>query len=222
MIEHISFSSAAYYLFYHIGVIKALQEKYPKLHKKVSASGCSVGAWMATLYLVNMPADKIFDEFLIIISENGINIGDACREYFDKNIIGLLDTKIISRIKISYTDWSSLTEFKNQTTCNFESINDFREKLFASAYLPIIMGKNLTYNKKLDGVFHNTQPIFCEKSIHKTLIVSTSRHNINATIRPSTEIKSRYKLFKPSKEQATELFLLGYSDALIVLNNLTF
>lgn len=226
-IEYITFGSAAHFIIYEIGVIRALQEVYPKLHKKIKGiAGASVGGWLGVMYLQNIPADKMYRDWCEILDRqrnkgliDSIKIGVECMDYFEKNIE--VTKEIRSKIKLSLTEVHfSRIWCKNTTETKFTSKHQLIDCLHASAYVPFFMGNTLFKNwndtKCLDGAMTNKLPLFDETKIHQTLIISTNSTDF-ATIKPSIRLKHRHKYIIPPQDYCDFMYDLGYNDAMKIL-----
>jgi hypothetical protein len=216
--ESISFSGAAFYYFYQLGVASYLQENYDL--SKVCFSGASSGSLPAIFLACDINIrETLMEEWVPLMYE--ILKSKTTGVYFNifevmkcaaSMIFAKSDYKKASgRVKFPLTNVNSWWP-KAEYIDTFSSNEDLIEAAFASAHLPFIVDGYLFANfndeQYIDGGFVDYQPIFDENTI------KVSRYMWSYIYGNLLSPLSWLSLFgNTSKKRNQTLFNDGYHDA---------
>lgn len=172
--ESISFSSAAFYYFYELGVAAFLQETYDL--SKVRFIGSSSGSFISILLACEIPIEKVMKEWIPkvykILQKETTGVYFNIIEVMRKEGIKLLQKdaykKASGKATLSLTKvnaWQLISE----RVSDFSSNQELIDVGFLSAHLPFLANGNLfsTWNGAtyIDGGFTDYQPIYDNATI---------------------------------------------------------
>lgn len=220
----VSFSGGAFFIFYHIGIIKYLIENYKDKDFKGGIFGSSSGAFAAIIYLL-IKFDIYSYDYLLTKLNNFLD-DLKNKSYFsipfmfDKNLEKFINENIYINDEITklfykklYISVTNIENFKlDNEIINPISANQLIKMVIASSRIPLFVGNSKT---RLDGFFSNNQPYF-EKE--KTLKINCI-YSYNSDIYPKIWLNPLYIFKIPDQKRRDFLINLGYNDITNFINN---
>jgi len=196
---HIYFSGAGFSCAFYIGVVKALQERFPNEIPIVSAD--SAGALVGLSYAFNIPWYETRDIYLQEIQtqenrNNEIFFGKVSNDH-DDVISRLLEKGDFKKIQLNDRFRIGLTKpfMKYQVITNWKNEREIREYAHRSMTIPFVV--KTRYSLDLDGAISNDQ-------MYDLTIGTTGENDI------SIYQSMSQKLTPPTKKEVDEMIESGY------------
>lgn len=156
---HIYFSGAGFSCAFYIGVVKALQEKFPNEIPIISAD--SAGALVGLAYAFNIPWNKIRELYLIELRKqakrgNKIWFGKVSDDH-DSIISKTLKEGDFKKIQYNDKFRVGITKFfmKYQIITNWNNEDELREHIHRSMGIPLIV--KTKFSMDVDGALSTNQ-----------------------------------------------------------------
>ena len=201
------FGGGGFAIAYHIGVVRALQEKMGNdFYKNYEIHGDSAGTLVALSIMcgydwINMK--NLFYDYVKTCKKEGIwfgNISTVQDKYFDI----LLDNKTLEDIN-NFNLYVGTTEYpyKHIRCCKYDSIKQFRQYLHETMYIPGLIRFNP--NSRLDGAMSNN-----------------ITYNISIGSQNSAHMKGKWRwydvIYPLSNQRMDKLMYCGYEDGINFLS----
>lgn len=221
-IQSISFSGCAWFLTYHLGVIRAV--KRHQSTEDLICLGASSGSVAATVLAADMDPERVFEkvcEFMDHASKRRMGPVGSMSRYVRTGLKELLPPTayqdVGERLKISI---SELPLVKNKILPQkpLKSNKELTKIIMGSCYIPIYYERPVLYRGKplVDGGLTDNVPILNDQTV--TVSPKPSLQSRPIDIGPKNERHLKYSLF-PRREIIVDLYQQGFNDGEAYLSN---